>query len=140
MSRCLDADALLAIGEALDWDVTDGLRHVQECAECRAQIDVLRLTRASLAETESVDPVVLQRVTAAVGVAARAGQSRARTRERWTQSAEAVLAGVTALIVLTSSGIRIESLGTAVLGFTLGVALIMCGRVVERVAKSRAMG
>ena len=129
MSGCLDTDAILAIGDALNWDVAEGLRHLDTCDDCRTQLEVLRLTRLGFSETEPVDAEVLRRISAALGEASRSERSRLGVRERVVHSIEAFMAGVTALIILVSSGIEIESIGAGVLGFVLGAALMMGGRV-----------
>ena len=132
MSECFGADALLAIGGALDWDVAEGLRHLETCGECRTRLEALRLTRLAFAETEPVDPAVARRISAAVSAAARAEKSRARQRQRWAGALEPLVAGVTGLIVLVSSDIRIESAAAGLLGFALGATLIACGRALAR--------
>jgi hypothetical protein len=42
------------------------------------------------------------------------------------------MGGVTGLIILVSSGISVESASAGVLGFSLGAALIVCGRALAR--------
>ena len=84
MNHCLSTDAILTIGDALGWDVQDGLRHLQTCEECRAQLEVLRLARDGFVETEPIDAAVLGRIATAVSAAARSEQQRARAGERWT--------------------------------------------------------
>jgi hypothetical protein len=132
MTGCLDTDAILAIGDALNWDVAEGLRHLDSCDDCRAQLDILRLTRVGFSETERVDTEVLRRISAALGQAARSERSRVRLRERVVHSIEVIMAGVTALIILVSSGIEIQSIGAGALGFTLGAALMAGGKTLAR--------
>jgi cation transport ATPase len=128
MKDCLSTDAIVAIGEALDWNVMEGLHHLHSCEECRAQLETLKLAHSVLVETETVDADVLQRVTAAVNAAAAKEQRQAQRPERRALWWEAILAGVTALIVLVSSGVTIESPAAVALGFTLGAALLVSGR------------
>ena len=132
MNECLSTDAILTIGDALGWDVQDGLCHLQTCEECRAQMEVLRLARSGFVETEPVDAAVLWRIATAVGAAARSEQQRARAGERWTQSIEAFLAGISVLIILVSSGIQVDDVGTAALGFALGATLMVCSNMFAR--------
>jgi hypothetical protein len=132
MSQCLSADAIIGIGDALNWDVAEGLQHLQTCEECGARLEVLRITRSGFVETEPVDGAVLRQISEAVGMAARHERQRARVRERWIQSIEALMAGVTALIILISSDVSIDSIGTAALAFLLGATLMVCGRLFAR--------
>jgi hypothetical protein len=132
MSECLGTDAMLAIGDALSWDVSEGLRHLETCGECRGRFEALRLTRLAFVETEPVDPAVVRRISAAVSAVARAEKSRTRRRQRWANAVEPLVAGATGLIVLVSSGIPIESAPAGLLGFALGATLIVGGRVLAR--------
>ena len=132
MSECLGTDALLAIGDALGWDVSAGLRHLETCGECRARLEALRLTRAAFGETEPIDPAVVRRISAAVSAAARTEKSRARQRRRWLGAVEPLMAGVTGLVVVVSSGIPIESIGAGLLAFALGATLVVGGRALAR--------
>jgi hypothetical protein len=119
MKGCLSSDAMVAMGEAVGWNVPDAWRHVETCAECQAQMETLRLSRAALVEYQDVDPAVLREVTSAVRMAAVTSRAKAR----WLHAAEALPAGFAALVVLVSSGIRIDGPGLAALGFTLGAAI-----------------
>jgi hypothetical protein len=132
MSQCLSADAIVSIGDALQWDVQQGLQHLQACEECRAQIDALRLTRSSFAEAEPVDEGVLRRITAAVGDAARDERERTRSRTAWTQAFEAAMAGVTALMIVVSARIPVDSVAIAVVAFGLGAGLLVGGKLLTR--------
>jgi anti-sigma factor RsiW len=132
MSECLGTDAILAIGDALDWDISEGLRHLETCGECRTRLEALRLTRLAFVETEPVDPALVRRISAAVNAAARTEKNRARQRQRWVGAVEPLVAGLTGLIVLVSSGIQIESTAAGLLGFALGATLIVGGRVLAR--------
>ena len=132
MTTCLSTDALVAIGDALDWDVASGLAHLQSCEECRADLETLRLAREGLVATESVEPAVLRRISTAVTAAAAADKERAMTQRRWWRWGEAILAGVAALVVLRSSGIRIDSVGTAAIAFALGAILMTTGNALTQ--------
>jgi hypothetical protein len=137
MSQCPEVDALLAVGDAFAWDVERGLRHLQSCDECRTQLDVLRQARAGFAESEAVDPVVLQRIAARVGDAAREEQMRAASSEQLVRVAEAVLAGVATLAVIASNRIPVDSAATGLLAFTIGALLMAGGSALARTAMAR---
>ncbi|HUF27860.1 MAG TPA: hypothetical protein VMM18_12870 [Gemmatimonadaceae bacterium] len=132
MIECLDSDKLLTIGQALDWDVESGLRHLEHCDECRARLEGLRLTREALVETEDVEPEAIRRISAALSDAARIEKRDTGEPSRWASAIEPLVAGVTALVVLTSSGIRIASLAAGVLAFALGATLLLGGRKLAR--------
>jgi hypothetical protein len=127
MNGCLDADALLAIGHALDWNVEERLSHLRTCADCRAQLETLQRVRDALQASTPVDPDAVRRITAALREAGSEERHRARQRSGLRQIAEACAAGVTAVLVIVSNGISIESPATAVAGFLLGALLIMTG-------------
>jgi hypothetical protein len=128
MSRCPDTDTILTIGDALHWDVQEGLRHLQTCEDCRSQIDVLRLAHAGFADAEAVAPAVLQSVSGAVATAAARDRERRRTTDVLAQWIEPILAGVTALITVSSSRVPIDSVGAAAAAFAIGIALFFAGR------------
>lgn len=132
MTACLNADTMVAIGDALQWEVPEGLRHLEACEECRAQLEVLRLTRAGLFDSEPVDGAVLARISGALSAAADSERRQVRLRERLVQAGEGVLAGITALVVLFSNRVPIHSIGAVAIGFGLGATLMIGGRVLGR--------
>jgi anti-sigma factor RsiW len=132
MNECPSADALVTIGDALNWDVAEGLRHLERCDECRAELEGMRLTRTALLESEAMDEAAIGRVTAAIGGAAREERGRSQLRRNWTSAAEPLVAGVAAVIVLMSSGIRVTSAAEALLAFSLGAVLMFGGTRLAR--------
>jgi hypothetical protein len=132
MSECLHTDALVAVGAALDWNVGEGLQHVQRCTECRMQVELLQLTHASFSAVEPVDPDVLRGITTALASARLGETARAQARARWAWPFEGVAAGLAALLVLVSSDVRVDSPGAAALAFLLGATLMTVGSIVTR--------
>jgi hypothetical protein len=128
-SECLDADAILALGHALDWKVEEGLRHLRTCGDCRAQLETLQRTHEELTASTPVDPKTLQRISAALQEASRVESDRAPGRARLQLAAEACVAGIAALLVLVSNGVPIEGPATASVGFSLGAILMVIGNV-----------
>jgi predicted anti-sigma-YlaC factor YlaD len=128
MKECPDTDAIVSIADALDWDVAEGLHHLQTCDECRARIEALRSTRTALSETEPVDDAVLARIAGALHTEARAERTRARDAHRWASALETVLAAVAAPTVLVASGIEIGSMTACLLTGALGAAFLASGR------------
>jgi hypothetical protein len=128
MRSCPDTDAIVTIADALSWDVADGLRHLQTCADCHAQLDALQLTRSVLSETETIDAATLERISASIGAEACMERARGRNAERWASALEAVLAGVAGPLVLVSSGIELGGITSAAVTFALGAAFLVYGR------------
>jgi hypothetical protein len=131
MSECLDTDAILTIGHALDWKVDEGLSHLRTCTNCRAQLETLQRTREGLLASTPVDSETLQQISAALHEASRGEFDHAR-RPRLPQAAEACAAGVTALLTLVSNGVPIEGPATAAVGFSLGAILMVAGTALAR--------
>ena len=132
MKDCPGTDAILSIGDALEWDVPDRLHHLLTCEECRAEMDALRLTRDSLLQAAPIEPAVLDRITASVRESAGLERRRARVAVRGTAWVDAVIAGVAAPLVLMSSRVPIDDIGTVVLAFAMGAALMLVGRIITR--------
>jgi predicted anti-sigma-YlaC factor YlaD len=128
MKTCPETDTIVTIGAALNWNVAAGLRHLQECADCRARIDALLAARRALAEASPLDEAIVFRIATALQEEARVERTRADTAQRWATALETLLAGIAAPIVLMSSGIEISSVATGVLTFALGAALLLYGR------------
>jgi hypothetical protein len=132
MRDCPETDAIVVIGKALDWKILEGIRHLETCEECREQIEALQLARTAFAPTEVVDPAVTKRVAAILGAAARNDRARAEHRKRWISFVEPIAAGITALLLLRSSGIHVESVTAAAIGFVLGALAITGGRALAQ--------
>jgi predicted anti-sigma-YlaC factor YlaD len=128
MKECPDTDAIVTIADALEWDVVEGLRHLQTCDDCRARLDTLQVARAALSETQPVDAALLARVAHAVSVEAQDERERTRRTERRASALEALLAGVAAPVVLISSGFEIGSVAAGLLTCALGATLLIYGR------------
>ena len=117
--NCLDTDALVSVGAALDWDVPGRLDHLAACERCRAGLADLADLRGKLtgiAAVPGIDPAALTghalaglttgRTPAAQGgaVPAPAGAASRRT-DRVAAVATFLVAGATvALLVLLLAG------------------------------------
>jgi len=132
MTPCLDAEAILGIGDALEWRIGEGLSHLRTCAECRTQLEMLQRIREEVLSSESVDAAALDEITTALRQAAREDLSAARRRARLWQAVEACAAGVTGLIAINSSGIPLESSAVAVAAFSIAAVLMVAGRTLAR--------
>jgi predicted anti-sigma-YlaC factor YlaD len=128
MKECLDTDTIVTVAAALDWDVAEGLRHLNTCDDCRARIDTLRVTLAAMSEVNAVPDASLARVADALRAEAREERARARRADRWASALEAALAAVGAPLVLASSGIEIGSIAVGLVAAALGAALLLYGK------------
>lgn len=131
MSECPETDVIVTIGDALNWRVEEGLRHLRVCEECNARIELLPLTRAALTSIEPVVDAVLDNVCDALRAAARAERNRERRAGRWTAAVETALSGTTAVIIVISSGIEIGNVAAGVSVFAFAAGLLHLGRAVS---------
>jgi hypothetical protein len=132
MSECLDADALLDVGRALDWRVEEGLSHLRTCTDCRVHLETLQRAREGLLAGTPVTAETLHRIYAALHEASRGQVDHARRWTRLPQAVEACAAGIAALLVLVSNGVPIEGPAAAVVGFSLGAILMLIGTTLAR--------
>jgi hypothetical protein len=132
MSDCLDADATLAIGHALEWRISEGLSHLHTCGECRARLELMQRIRLGVLASTPVDPAALEEVRAALRQASRDDLSRGRRHTGIRQVVEACTAGVTGLIAVTANGVSVEDPTVAVVAFALGAILMTAGNAVAR--------
>ena len=62
MSRCLDTDTLATVGQALEWDIDEPLRHLLECEACRVSVAALAGVQQALAQEAPADQELVQRI------------------------------------------------------------------------------
>jgi anti-sigma factor RsiW len=127
MIPCLEAEAILGVGHALEWRIGEGLSHLRTCAECRTQLEMLQRIREEVLASESVDAAALDEINTALRQAAREDLSAARRRARLWQAAEACTAGVTGLIAINSSGVPLEGPAVAAAAFSIAAILMVAG-------------
>jgi hypothetical protein len=132
MTPCLDTEAILGIGHALEWRIGEGLSHLRTCAECRTRLEVLQRIREEVLSGEPVDAASLDEITAALRQAGREDLAAARCRAPLWQAAEACAAGVTGLIAINSSGVPLESPAVAVTAFSIAAILMVAGSTLAR--------
>lgn len=66
MNSCLHEDSLLTIGQALEWEVDEGLRHLHDCERCKKMLEDLSGLNRLLKGQEPIDPKIMDRVTGAL--------------------------------------------------------------------------
>jgi hypothetical protein len=132
MSDCLDADATLAIGDALEWRISEGLSHLATCGECRARLELMQRIRRSVLASTPVDTAIVEEVCAALRQAKRDDLSRGQPHARIRQGVEACTAGVAGLIAVTANGVSVDDPAVAVVAFTLGAILMTAGSAIAR--------
>ena len=132
MKECFDTDTIVTIGNALNWEVAEGMRHLQTCDECRARTKALQTAHTALTETEAVDDAVVDRIDALLLAETRSERARVRSSRRRVNVIETVMAGITALVVLVSGGIIPGSAAAWVISFASGVILLTAGKMLSR--------
>jgi hypothetical protein len=132
MNECPDTDTVVTIGNSLNWKVADGMRHLQTCDECRTQIKILETMHSAFTEIEEVDETVYNRIDKYLHSEARNERKWIRMTQRRVNKLETVMAGITALVVLASSGITPGSILIWVTGFFLGAAMVAVGKILFR--------
>ncbi len=101
MTDCLDSDTLIAVGQALDWNVDEPLDHLGACTSCRASLATLAATRQALAREEPVDADLVDRIMRQLPVHQAEEPGFART---WNP-----------VVVLNAGLVMITTMGVAVL-------------------------
>jgi hypothetical protein len=104
MTRCPGTDALTTIASALEWDVEDGMRHLSSCAACAAQLHALQATHEAFEETSEVAGADVDRIMSAIAQQAEQEHTRGRRAQTLGDVIEALLAGATAVTVVSASG------------------------------------
>jgi hypothetical protein len=127
MKLCPEADALVTIGGALEWDVDHGLRHLQSCADCRDRMQLLQSVHTAFAPEETLDEVTIARLEAAVQGAAHAEHAATQRTRRRVHVVEVLLAAVAAPVALLSSGIPIGSNAAVLATAAMGAAFVAFG-------------
>jgi predicted anti-sigma-YlaC factor YlaD len=132
MKECFDTDTIVTIGNALNWEVAEGMRHLQTCDECRARTIALQTAHSALTETEEVDETVYNRIEELLLAEARSERARVRSARRRVNVIETAMAGITALVVLISAGITPGSATAWVISFASGAILLTAGKMLSR--------
>lgn len=104
MKRCPGTDALTTIASALEWDVEDGVRHLNTCPECAQQLRALQLTYLSYEESAEVSPAETNSIMHAIAEAGKRERAVTRRKGAIGDFVEALLAGGTAVTVLNGFG------------------------------------
>ncbi len=137
MSSCLDSDTLASIGQALEWDIEEPLRHLLECDTCRESVAILAGAQRVLAQEAPADPALVDRImnTMTEPVAAATGQPRTATAV-WLLNG-----GMAALTVLAVVGAAALQTGGPPPGWAaVGAALVVAGGYVWREYRTDSLG
>ena len=105
MSECPSADALTTIADALDWDVEHGLRHLNTCGACAEQLQALQHTHDAFEETVAVSDDVVAKITHLIAAERVHESSHEQRRNKLGNVIEALLAGLTGVVVVSGGGI-----------------------------------
>ena len=125
MRGCLTTDELVTVNNALQGNVAAVLQHLQICGTCREQIEDMDVIRIALAETATVNDEILGRCAAVAGgdTAHEDFATPAATRIV-ANAAEALLAGLTAPVVVISSGMQMGATAAGALAVACGLAVL----------------
>ncbi len=103
MKGCLEVDALVGLGAALDWRLEEGLEHLRECVHCRRRLERLGELSGTLGATIEPRPGFEERVIASLFRPGGAGQ--VRLRRAWLAALlNPALAGLTAFFAIALAG------------------------------------
>lgn len=136
MSNCPGTDALVTIAGALAWDVDEGIRHLTSCVQCREQLQLLASVHGTYDEYDDLNAQTIAQITQML--AAEAGQEARRGRRVRAMGdvAEALLAGGTAVAVVSASGLTVSGMLSA--GLFAVVATSLFGYRVIRSSQATA--
>jgi predicted anti-sigma-YlaC factor YlaD len=125
MRGCLDRDALVTLGAALDWEIEERLRHLAECESCRAELKRLATVHSVLGEELQPAPGFADRVLHALRVEPGARPARSRL-PRLAGVLNPVLAALTSFfaVAFVATGQGVPELGPPALFVSLLVAVV----------------
>ena len=123
MSSCLDTDTLATIGQALDWNLDESLRHLLECEPCRESVAALASVQRTLAHEEPAAPVLVERIMSLMAEPVATSTERPRSNAIWLLNG-----GMAALTVLAVAGGAALQTGAPPPGWAaVGAALVVAG-------------
>ena len=126
--NCPSADALTTIAGALDWDVEHGLQHLNTCRACVEQLRTLQVTHQVFEESVAVSDDVVAKITHLISAEAQHEAAREQRRHTFGNVIEAVLAGVTGVVVASGGGVGLSGSVTALV-FTAVATAVFAYRV-----------
>ncbi|HET9439840.1 MAG TPA: hypothetical protein VFO52_06700 [Longimicrobiales bacterium] len=136
MSNCPGADALVTIAGALAWDVDEGIRHLTSCVQCRNQLQLLASVHGTYDGYDDLSEQALAQITLTLSAEAEREAHRGRRARAVGDVAEALLAGGTAVAVVSASGLAVS--GTLGAGLFVVVATSLFGYRVMRSSHATA--
>jgi hypothetical protein len=103
MKDCPSTDALATIAGALEWDVEAGMRHLNSCALCAEQLQMLQITHDAYEERAEISPSDVNSIMQAIAQESARERVRGRRTRTLGDIVEALLAGGTAVTVISAS-------------------------------------
>jgi hypothetical protein len=121
----LNEDTLLSIGQALEWDLEEPLRHLHGCARCQETLAGLRELNRVLDRRETVDPELTARVMTALeeemaAEAFAAVPRRTPEADRWIR----IVAAATMAFMTLAVAAAMQGAGTIAVWPALLLALL----------------
>jgi hypothetical protein len=121
--KCPSADALATIGGALDWDVDHGLHHLNTCASCAEQLRALQITHDAFEASVALSNDVVAKITHLISAEAQHEQTREHRRYKLGNVIEAVLAGLTGVVVASGGGVGLSGTAAALVFAAVATAV-----------------
>ena len=103
MKDCPSTDALATIAGALEWDVESGMRHLNSCTQCAQQLHALQSTHNAYEERAEITATEVNSIMQAIAQESAREQVRGRRTRTLGDIVEALLAGGTAVTVISAS-------------------------------------
>jgi hypothetical protein len=123
MKDCPGTDALATVASALDWDVEGGVRHLSSCPDCAQRLQALQLTHEAYDESEELAPRTVDRIMNTLANAAEHERARGQRTQVFGNVIEALLAGCSAVAVVSASDLPAPTTVTALTFAVVATAL-----------------
>ena len=123
MKNCPGTDALTTVASALEWDVQGGVRHLNSCPECAQRLHALQVTHDVYEESEELAARDVDGIMTVLASAAEQERVSGQRKEVWGNIIEAMLAGASAVAVVSASDLPAPTTVTALTFAVVATAL-----------------
>jgi hypothetical protein len=123
MKNCPGTDALTTVASALEWDVEGGVRHLSSCSECAQRLHALQLTHEVYDESEELVARDVDSIMNMLAGAADRERARGQRTQVFGNVIEALLAGASAVAVVSASDLPAPTTVTALTFAVVATAL-----------------
>ena len=123
MKSCPGTDALTTVASALEWDAQGGIQHLSTCPECAQRLHALQLTHEVYDESEELAARDVDRIMNVLASEAERERARDQRNQVWGNIIEAMLAGASAVAVVSASDLPAPTTVTALTFAVVATAL-----------------